>query len=368
MYQWVATEFRTGDLIADLRDVTVPMLKQTIGQYETTTGSLPLPTAPNNWLRSTLQGGTVWNCLDMDTPEPNGTPIWGAFITRRPRSMADTVDVSLATVEAYFDRRYVGDVTYTQTDQNLIVKDLVERYAATGSQGGIPIRVEIVGGPGALRDRSYANADDKSLYSVLQELSGVDGGPEWTVGWEWQHAPERLIPVLYVGTRVGSAVPAGLAANAVFEVPGGVSAVELMEDYSSDNAGNDFLATSTASADVRPESVHVLVNDPDRPTFERRFTPSTSITEVATLNSHAYGMAALQGAGLSTLTLSAAVKDAPRLGTDWRIGDDIGYRITSDVPAFPDGKDGVARTNGWQLDLAVGGPDIITPSILGIIS
>lgn len=400
-YQWVATELLTGRVIADLRDVSVESIKQTIGRYETGTASLPLPTAPESWLRATKAGATVWNCLDMASPEPQGTPIWGAYLNRRPRNLADTVDVSYATLEQYLDRRYVRDVTYTQWPQNLIVKDLVERFAAAGSNGGIPIRVQVVGGAGVLRDRTYANADDKTLYAALQELSGVEGGPEWTVGWEWQHNPERITPVLFVGDRIGNPVTPGLAPNAVFEAPGGVVVAELMEDYSSDNAGNDFLATSTAAADVRPESVHVVVPDPDRPTFERRFTPSTSITDVGTLNSHAQQMAAVQGAGSSTLSLSAVVAAAPRLGTDWFIGDDIGYRIGGivgdprtkvvndiyvdsftdayaatgtvlvnpdgvvSVPAFPAGLSGVARATGWQLDFGGDGPDMITPLIEG---
>jgi hypothetical protein len=282
------------------------------------------------------------------------------------------VSLSLATLEAYFDRRYVGDSPYTNVGQNAIVADLVAKYIVTGSNGGIPLRVENVdGNAGTLRTRTeYTDISDKTIYSVLTELYGVEGGPEWTIGWEWQHNPERITPVLYVGSRIGAAAPAGLAPNAVFQAPGAVSELELQEDYSASNAGNDFMATSTASADDRPQSDHVVVPDPDRPTFERRWTPSTSITDVGTLNQHAQAMAALQAGGTNTLSLTAVVQDGVRLGTDWGIGDDIGYVIggidssgQDMVPGFPGGSTGVARAIGWQLDF--GPVDHVTPILQG---
>lgn len=365
-FHWVATKMTTGEIVADLPDLQVDSVKAQIASYQTTSAVLPLVSAPENWMRATMHGATVLNAIDEDSD----VPVWGGFITRRPRTLDDTLSLSLATLEAYADRRFVGDETYTATDQNVIVTDLVENYLASGSNGGIPIRVEVVGGPGMARDREYTDISDKTIYSVLTELYGVINGPEWTIGWEWKHNPERITPVLYVGSRIGVAATPGLAPNAVFQAPGAVSELELREDYSADNAGNDFMATSTASADERPQSDHVVVADPDRPTFERRWTPSTSIVDVATLNQHAQSMAALQGGGTNTLTLSAVVQDGVRLGTDWGIGDDIGYVIggtdsssRDTVPAFPGGSTGVARAIGWQLDF--GSVDMVTPILQG---
>jgi hypothetical protein len=365
-FHWVATKLTTGEIIADLPDLQVDSVKAQIATYQTTTAVLPLPSAPENWERATLHGATVYNAIDYDT----NVPVWGGFITRRPRTLDDTVSISLATVEAYFDRRYVGDVAYTSKDQNSIVSDLAAKYLKVGSNGGIPLRVQVVGGPGTARDREYTDISDKTIYSVLTELYGVINGPEWTIGWEWQHNPERITPVLYVGSRLGVPAVAGLAPNAVFQAPGAVSELELQEDYSAANAGNDFMATSTASADERPQSDHVVIPDPERPTFERRWTPSTSITDVATLNQHAQSMAALQAGGTSTLSLTAVVQDGVRLGTDWSIGDDIGYVIggtdstgRDTVPSFPGGSSGVARAIGWQLDF--GQVDRITPILQG---
>ncbi|WP_243063181.1 hypothetical protein [Humibacter sp. RRB41] len=365
-FAWIASELTTGNIIADLPDLQVDSVKSQIASYQTTTAVLPLSSAPENWLRATLYGATVYSAIDTDT----NVPVWSGFITKRPRNLGNTLSLSLSTIEGYFDRRFVGDENYNSVGQNLIVQDLVNTYAAVGSNGGIPIRVQIVtAGNGAVRVRNYTDISDKTLYSALTELYGVDGGPEWTVTTEWQHNPERMTFVLQVGDRIGNAAMPGLAPNATFEAPSlAVQKAELTEDYSSANAGNDFMATSTASGDTRPQSAHVVVPDPDRPTFERRFTPSTSITSVPTLNDHAIAMAALQGAGSNTLALQAVVRDGVRLGSDWFIGDDLGYSIggtgqdgKESALAFPGGYKGTARAVGWQLDFSEGQRDLITP-------
>lgn len=366
-YQWLSTEFKTGAVIADLtKSLNVGTISKSLGKYDTTTAVLALPDAPENWERATLHGGSVLHCLDMTTSDPAGVPIWSGYVTRRPRTLGDDLNLSLATVEAYLDRRYVGDRNYPDpgTGQNTIVQDLVNLFVATGSNGGIPIRVQVVtAGTGKLRTRTYKDSSDKTIYSVLTELAGVLGGIEWTIGTEWQHNPERLTFVLYVGDRIGVAAAAGLDPDAQFEAPGIVDSLEYQEDYSATNAGNDFMAVSTAVADQRPQSSHVVVADPNRPTFERRFTPSTSITNVSTLNDHAAKKAAIEGGGATTLSLSAKTKKAPRVGIDWDVGDDLKYIVgkSGSVPAFPQGREGAVRATGWKL--AFGSVNVVTPVI-----
>ncbi|GIT80171.1 hypothetical protein LLS1_18400 [Leifsonia sp. LS1] len=365
-YQWVATELRTGELIAELPELDVGSITKSLGKFTTTTASLPLARAPENWRRATLQGATVLNCLDKKADPQVGVPIWSGFITRRPRQGTGKLELSLATVDAYFDRRYVGDRSYNNVDQNSIVTDLVASFAATGSNGGIPIRVEVVtAGAGKVRVRNYKDMSDKTLYSALTELMGVDGGPEWAVFTEWQHNPERLTFVLRVGDRIGSAAADGLDPNVQFDLPGSLAEFELMEDYSADNAGNDFMAVSTAIGDTRPQSEHILVTDPDRPTFERRFTPSSSIVDVNTLNDHARKKATLQGGGTNTLTMVSISKGVDRVGVTWDVGDDVGVQIADTVPDFPDGFSAAVRATGWQIDFGRS-IDKVTPVLEGV--
>jgi len=402
---WVAVDARTGLIVEDLPGLVVGSVRQTIGRYESATASLPLPTAPGEWLSATRPGAVCMVLLSqavdgLGNHVGESVPVWGGMVTRRPRTEADTVEMSLSTLEAYFDRRYVGDETFVGVGQNAIVSALVGKYAADGVRPGIPIRVQM-SGAGTVRDRTYLDRDDKTLYSVLTELMGVDGGPEWSVGWEWQHNPERLTPVLYVGARIGRAVTAGLAPAATFDIPGPVTTVVVDEDYSAGKGANDVMAVSSATGDVRPQSPRQVTSDTSRPTFELRFTPSTSITQVATLTGHALSALALVADGARTVALSAAEAYAPKLGTDWVIGDDIGFaigglsspeprRVSSDdlfvdtftdrfgssgtvtvapapvdlVPAFPGGMSGVARAIGFEMTL--GGVAMITPILADV--
>ena len=364
-YSWLAVEARTGDVIADLPGLDVDKVATQLGTYTTTTAGLALGTrqTPENWLRATLPGATFLVLIE----DASELPVWGGLVTRRTRSSGGALSLSVATVEAYFDRRYVGDESYVGVDQNVIVADLVTKYAATGSNGGIPIRVAVTGGPGRLRDHTYEDADDKTLYSVLTELMGLESGPEWTVEWERQGS--RLTPVLRVGSRIGTVPTAGLLPNATFELPGPVTSAELDEDYSSQGGANDVLATTSASGDVRPQSPHIVTRDAQRPTFERRFTPSTSITEVDRLTSHARELAAGIYDGVRSFALTSVTKKAPRVGVEWNAGDEVGYVVggldrhgLELDPAFPGGLTGTARAVGWELAFATDNlPETITP-------
>lgn len=364
-FSWASTAATTGLILADL-DLSVDRVKQSIGRYESATAGLPLPTAPENWERATLAGATNMILLQDNPDDPaHGIPVWGGMVTQSVPDHTDVLPMTLSTIEAYFDRRFVGNHVFTQVGQNVIVQTLVESYAAAGSNGGIPIRVQIVhGGAGMLRDREYKDQDDKTLYSVLSDLSGVIGGPEWTIGWEWQHNPERITPVLYVGDRIGNAVAPGFAPVATFELPGLVSVMSHPRDYSNGRGANDVMATSSSSGTVttRPQSPRQVFADPDRPTFEHRYSPSMSITEVATLTDYASKALAALRDGTTSVSLSAVVaKGTPQLGIDWDIGDDLGFVIHA--PAFPNGKTGIARALGWEIGLTE--PQTVTPILLG---
>ena len=394
MLSWQAVNLRDGRVVADLPDLTVGTVSQVIGAYTSTTATLPVPTAPEGWERATLPGAVALVLTDDAQDGTAPVPLWGGMVSRRVRDLGDTVALSLSTLEAYFDRRFVGDVTFTATGQHTIVSGVVEGFV---NDGTIDFRVAVTAA-GVARDRTYLDAEDKTVYSVLSELMGVDGGPEWTVTWEHQSNPERFTPVLTSADRIGVSPIAGLAPAATFEAPGSVLEASFVEDYASGKGANDVMAASTATADVRPQSPRQTAGDTDRPTFEHRFTPSTSITDVATLTSHALAALAGMTSGARSLSLTAVWDDAPRLGVDWSIGDDIAYRIGGTVadptliairdayidtytdvygadgwtllhpnglptvPAFPSGLAGIARAIGWELSLSE--PQTITPVLV----
>lgn len=375
-YTWVAVDIETGNVLNDLPDLTDGLggtitVAQTLGRYETGTCGLPLPTAPPEWQRSTLpMGAAIVLLVDNPNDPTHGIPVWGAHINRRTRDESDLVQLSFATPEAYFDRRFVGNSPFTNVGQNTIVQTLVNNYVAAGPAGGLPIRVQVVtSGAGTLRTRTeYTDQADKSVYSALQDLMGVQGGPEWYVGWEWQTNPERLTPVLYVGDRIGIAATAGLSPSAWFEMPGPVKSFQMVEDFTDGKGANAIMAVSSGVGTSRPQSSLQVFADPNRPTVEFRWTPSTSITDTATLNTYASAALGQIQQGSVTLSLSAVASDpaCPQLGADWGLGDDLGYHIggldangVDTVPAFPGGISGTARAIGYTL--TVSETPILTP-------
>lgn len=396
-FSWVATAARTGEIITDLTNLDLPTVKQTVGRYETAQARLPIniEDAPSDWVRATKKNASHLILLGDNPEDPaHGIPIIGYRITKRVRDESDVCQLDVATLESYLDCRYIGDETYTQVGQNDIFADLIEKYILDGDLGGssgkngIPIRVQYAtAGVGKLRDHTYKDQDDKTVYSALTDMAGVIGGFEWYLGWEWQHNPERITPVAYVGERVGTAPSAGLDPAATFEMPGPVTSFRMVEDYGQGKGANDVMATSSGQGTVRPQSAHETITDADQPTVEYRFTPSTSITNVSTLDDHATSKVAVMADGATTLSLSYSVEDGPRLGIDYFLGDDVGYNIggkvkdpsvdvvddvyvdiftdrygaMGEVPANPDGKDsvpafpggikGTARVAGYELAL-----------------
>jgi len=372
MSEWVAVSLTTGDLISDLPLLEVDSVAASMGRYEIANGSLPIATgkAPPEWLRATKPKASVLILLDDNPLDPaHGIPVWGGMVNRRRRSHKDVLPLDLITIEGYFEQRYVRDKLYTGVAECTILSDLITTYAGAGSNGGIPIRVQQIGSLGQARDREYFSRDDKTLYSAIRDLAAVLNGPEWYVGWEWQYNPDRLTPVAYIGDRVGSAVAVGFAPAAVFDIPGSGTEFELVEDYGVGRGGNEVMATSSGEGETRPQSSPVLYADPERPTFELRFSPSTSITNISTLDDHAAARAAEVRHGVTSVSITANLGTAPRLGVDWGIGDEVGVSLggiafdgRDTVPSIPGGAEARGRVAGWKRSLAE--PQTITPLIV----
>ncbi|MGN6200026.1 hypothetical protein [Humibacter sp.] len=385
-YQWVATRLTTGEQICDLNDLIVDEVADTIGRYEMVNAYLPISTAPPEWERATMEGATAYWLL-KDNPG-GGQPliIWGGYIVTEQRDETDLVTLSLSTFPGYLDARSTGTRNYTATDQNLIVSDLIENCVATGPNGGIPIRVEIVTPDSVTtRDHSYADQDDKTVYSALQDAMNWQGGPEWWIGGEWDG--QLIKPVLYVGDRLGTAAGT-LAPNAVFDMPGNCTSFKRVRSFGSGKGANAVMAYSSGQGDTRPQSPVQYAADPERPTFEYRWTPSTSILDIGTLTGDAQAALANMQNGARSLSMVAAADqpETPDYLVDWVLGDDVGYAIgtpsrwrdtftgsfTDDfgvpnyvgtVPAFPNGFEGTARVIGMKLTL--GNTRTLTPVLAG---
>jgi len=335
---WISVDANTGAIIADLPTVRADgSLKRTIGRHETQTVSLPLDGAPLNWQTATRKKSVFIVALSepLDN-EPRGLPVWGGMVIDKTTSHGPDVKLSLVTAEDCLNDHYVGDETLTATPQNTIASYLVGKYVT-----GIPLRVVSLDGANPARDRTYLDKDDKTVFAILDELSGVSGGPEWTIGWEWVDE-QKLGMVLYVGARIGMAAPAGLGPASWFELPGNVTSAELVESYRRGEGANDVMATSSGSGDARPQSSHHVATGDGRPKVEFRWSPSTSITDIGTLEDHAARALASMQNGAVALSITANRDEV----TPFSLGDDVGFSLFS--PAWPDGISGSARAIGIE--------------------
>ena len=361
--QFLAADLRTGRVLADLPGL-VPQwpLSRVLGAYSTATMTLNIDrTTSPSWERATLHGASAIHVYDSD--DPNMRPLWSGIVNRRQRKpTTNEIQLSLISGEGYLDRRYVGDKTYSE-GQNLIVDDLVTSFVKdTPTTPGLPITVSY-SGDGTSRDRAYALSDHTTVYARLQQLMSVDGGPEWTMDWDWDDAHTSILPTLKVADRLGSSPRDGLSPATVWEMPGCLTDAVMTEDYSAGKGANRVTAYSSGQGSAAPTSGPVVAADlQGRPWFEYAWSPSSSITDTSILLSWAQRAVMIMYDGAVTVALEADRSSAPMLGRDWWLGDDIAYRIGSPryrlddgslsdpvVPVYPNGLSGTVRVVGLDI-------------------
>lgn len=381
--QWVLIDLLTGAVKADLPDIAAQSpLRQTIGQYESNSLTMPVSTAPTDWLTLTAPYQCVFIALDDET----GQPVWGGIPSQRVRTQADVITFPVSTVESHFDRRYISPAVsatvittptygyYAGWDQNALCGDLVTRYAKAGTKPGMAFRVDAsVASAQAARTQIYSDSDDKTLYGGLTELRSILNGPEWLGSWEWSDQV-HITPVFTVRDRIGRAVRPNAAPAATFSLPGCVSAVTFLEDYTSGKGANDVTAAGAGQGNSRPSGRQVATNFGNRPTVEFRFSVPTvgvlTVGQIQALQGYATSALGLMGGGISQLILTADTSTAPQFGTDWNLGDDIGYELGGIdaatgldlAPAFPGGLSGVARVIGVDRADTTVAPIILVPN------
>ena len=362
---WYGCDLATGQIVEELPGITTPSISARLCAYTSSALSLPIPgqgsygAPPLNWMGATEQGRSMIVAVLDDAP------IWGGIVLRPAGGSAASVTLSCVSLEGYLDHRYVGDHDFASVDEALITASLVDEANTEGI--GFIIDAPATGTP---RDRSYRDQEDKTTYSALRELSGVIDGPEWTVVLGWANSTHTAVSkTLLVRRRIGypsaapNAVYATGSANAVLSSQGGSEATYTQtKDYSSGKGANHIVATSSGEGDTRPQSAPARAEDliaAGWPRWEYRFEPAPSITEQATLDGHAQQALSLMRFGITTIDITARADAYPRLGTEWSLGDDIGYELTGHM--HPNGLTGVGRAVGWDLNPQSG---IVTPILL----
>lgn len=355
---WLGCDLVTGRIVEELPDLEPSgSIGALLGAYTSAAFNLPIPlggngSAPRNWESATEPGRS------MIVAVLGGVPVWAGIVLVRSGGTDATVALSTVSIEGYLDRRMVADHEFVGVDESLIAASLVDDAAAEGI--GL-----LVDAPetGTARDRTYLDQDDKTIYSALRELMGVIDGPEWTVVLDWSDVTQTAVTTtVRLRSRIGRA---STTPNAVFTA-GSASAVlssvgvsearyTYSEDYSSGKGANHVVATSSGEGDSRPQSAPArdeALIAAGWPRWEHRYSPGSSITVTSTLDAHAQAALARMARGARVVTITARADAYPMLGTDWAIGDDVGYDLIGH--RHPAGLTGTARAVGWQLDPRAG--------------
>lgn len=349
---WYGCDLRTGNIVEDLPSIKPSgALARKLGASSPLQLDLSLDGAPSEWESATAPGRSLLVAVDTTTD----TPLWGGPVLTRDGGTGASVQLGAATMEAYLDGRYPGNQTLIGADQAAVVSALV----APALTSGPPIVMDAVATGTAMDYLSY-DGDDKTILSCLSEVMGLDGGPEWTIDIAWNATHSGFQFPLRVRQQVGvqSANP-----EAVFDYPGAISDYTLSESYEQGKGATRVIARGEGEGVSRlsstPQEATALTSL-GWPVWEYRYTPSSGITDPNQLNAHATKSLALMNQGGQVWSVQAVASRAPRVGTDWGLGDCIHVAVDHSR-RHPTGHDVVARCWSWELDA---GADTIRPILV----
>ena len=341
-FQWLAVSLTDGIVLAEFPDLQVSRLSYRFEETTSETAVLPWRDIPSNWVEATIPYGTAIVLAR------GSTVLWGGIVVKRERSLeSGGVSLTLATVEHYLDSVYVGDHSYSNRDQCAIVNDLVST-TLEGHRFGLEVKAS----PSRVRrDRTYARSSDKTLLSVLQELSNVRNGPEWCTSWEAGYG--RYLPVLTVADRIGSVSPVTTFDESV------MTSFKVVEDYTAGYGANAVWAVGGTSDGSQLRSDVMVADQSYRPVVEHVIQQSSSITRKETLNAHASSALGQLQNGTNTVGMTLSLMAAPMIYEEWKPGDVVAWTIADDTGRFTGFVQGEARIVGYDIDFS--GVWTITP-------
>lgn len=341
-FQFLAVSLTNGIVLAEFPDLQVSKLSYRFEETTSETVMLPWRGIPSNWVEATIPYGTAIILAR------GSTVLWGGIVVKRERSFeSGGVSLTLATIEHYLDSVYVGDHSYSNRDQCGIVSDLVSTTLKEHR-----FEIGVVASPSRVRrDRTYARSSDKTLLSVLQELSNVQNGPEWCTAWKAGYG--RYLPVLTVADRIGSVTPVTTFDESV------MTSFKVVEDYTTGYGANTTVAVGAMSDGVQLRSDTMVADQSYRPVVEHVIQPSSSIIRKDTLNAHALSALRQLQNGTNTVGMTLSLMAAPMIYEEWQPGDMVAWTVADDDGRFTGFDHGEARIVGYDIDFS--GVWTITP-------
>lgn len=342
---WLAVNMTDGSVIAELKALQCQSVETRMMETVTRDASLPWDDTPTNWQQATTPGAIALLLIQETNPTQ---ALWGGTITKRTRDITSaTINLKISSIENYLDACPVGNDSYTNTDQTQIVAQLITKWAINGMRNIITVDTQ----PSTTKrdDTDHTTDDNKSVLSCIQALANLNGGPEWYCSWELDAETNRWRAVVHIADHVGSTTP-------VIDLgPESMSAFSVEESWENGYGANRVQAYSSADGDAaQPVSSWHDAGDTSRPVIPYRWQPSTSISNVETLESHAESKLTQLKDGTNTISMSLDLETMPRLGVDWKLGDMIRWDMSDAADRLGEWAKGVTRLIGYQIDLTTG--------------
>lgn len=343
-FQFLAVSLSSGTVLAEFPDLQASRLSYRFEETTSETVMLPWRNIPSNWGEATVPYGVAILLVR------GSTVLWGGIVVKRERTLQGSgLSLTLVTVEHYLDSVYVGDHVYSNRDQCGIVKDLV---STTLKDHRFMLSVEA--SPSSIRrDRTYEASSDKTLLSVLQELSNVQNGPEWCTSWRAGNGV--YVPVLTVADRIGSVTPVTTFDESA------MTAFKVVEDYTAGYGANVVWAVGDTTGEGRLRSDTMVAKQSYRPVVEHIVRPSSSITRKETLDAHASASLRQLMDGTNTMSMTLSLLGAPIIYEEWKPGDVVAWTVADDDGRFAGFDHGEARVVGYDIDFS--GVWTITPTL-----
>ena len=334
-FQSLAVSLTSGVALAEFPDLQVSKLSYRFEEMTSETVLIPWRDIPSNWNEATVPYGTAILLTR------GSTVLWGGIVVKRERTLQGSgLSLTLATVEHYFDRVYVKDHVYSNRDQCEIVKDLV-----SSTLNGHRFMISVEASPSCIRrDRTYEESSDKTLLSVLQELSNVQNGPEWCTSWKV--SGDRYVPVLTVADRIGSTSPVTTFDESV------MTSFRVLEDYTAGYGANVVWAVGSTTGETQLRSDVMVVEQSYRPVVEHVVNASSSIMRKETLNGHASSALQRLRDGTNTVAMTLSLLAAPIVYEEWKPGDVVAWTVADDGGRFAGFDHGEARVVGYDIDFS----------------
>jgi hypothetical protein len=357
-YTWHACDLKTGRRLE-----TFPFR----GSPERLLGAAVPVTLTCDLADDSVQGKDFWGTviprrtmivLERQYPDEVTSDIpWVGVVTSLPdRGPQPQVTVGTSTIEEYLARRYVGTHTFNGQPADTDAAIVTALMGDANTEGiGIALDLADLTTTRALR---YKQPEHRTVLACLQELSDLEGGPEWTINGAWSGPANLTVALTLFGRpRIGvvSTMP-----NARFQWPGSVLDYRTASDHSGTKGGNYFIGLGNGQGSSTPKAV---ANNAADIAVAGRWEVADQVPAART----AADLAAGANAGLArvlngeTVTyLEADATEAPQVGRDWIAGDDIQLVVEAWDPAtprsarsygHPDGLTAIGRAIGWQLDI-----------------